>query len=51
MNLLHRLIRTLPADQVAVWEDEADIDLNPRLGLDWMLRGMQRVVMTPGKYI
>jgi transposase len=50
-NLLHRLIRTLPADQVAVWEDEADIDLNPRLGLDWMLPGIQRVVMTPGKNI
>ena len=43
------LIDTLPKDQLAVWEDEADIDLNPRIGPDYMLPGMQRTVMTPGK--
>lgn len=32
-----------------VREDEADIDLNPRIGVDWMLRGTQRRVITPGK--
>lgn len=51
MNMIHRLIETLPADQAAVWEDEADIDLNPRIGPDWMLPGTQRVVMTPGKNV
>lgn len=51
MNLLRRLIETLPADQACVWEDEADIDLNPRLGADWMLPGTQRSVMTPGKNV
>jgi transposase len=51
VKLLHRLIRTLPADQVAVWEDEADIDLNPRIASDWTLPGVQRVVMTPGKNV
>lgn len=43
------LIATLPADQVAVYEDEADIHLNPKIGRDWMPRGFQRRVLTPGK--
>ena len=51
VKLLHRLIQNLPNDEVAVWEDEADIDLNPRIGSDWMLPGTQRVVMTPGKNV
>ena len=49
--MIHALIQTLPADQACVWEDEADIDLNPRIGFDWMLPGTQRHVMTPGKNI
>ncbi len=51
MEMIHALIDTLPANQAAVWEDEADIDLNPRIGLDWMLPGTQRHVMTPGKNV
>lgn len=43
------LIEKLPADEVAVWEDEADIELNPRIGFDYMLPGTQRRLMTPGK--
>jgi transposase len=46
--MIHALIETLPPDQAAVWEDEADVDLNPRIGLDWMLPGTQRRVPTPG---
>ena len=51
MKMIHALIDTLPGNQACVWEDEADIDLNPRIGLDWMLPGTQRQVMTPGKNI
>ena len=51
MKLIHRLIDSLPPDEAAVWEDEADIDLNPRIGSDWMLPGTQRQVMTPGKNV
>ena len=51
MAMIHALIDTLPADQACVWEDEADIDLNPRIGFDWMLPGTQRRVMTPGKNV
>lgn len=46
---IRALIADLPANEVAVYEDEADIHLNPKIGLDWMPRGVQRQVMTPGK--
>lgn len=49
MGLIRGLIDSLPQAQACVWEDEADLDLNPRIGLDWMLPGTQRQVMTPGK--
>jgi transposase len=51
VEMIHGLIESLPADEACVWEDEADLDLNPRIGLDWMLRGRQRRVMTPGKNV
>ena len=47
--MIHALIDTLPANHAAVWEDEADLDLNPKIGFDWMLPGTQRRVVTPGK--
>ncbi len=31
------------------YEDEVDIHLNPKLGADWMLRGKQKKVVTPGQ--
>lgn len=49
INMIHRLIETLPADEAAVWEDEVDVHLNPKIGLDWMNRGQQKRVMTPGQ--
>ena len=51
ISAVKSLIDTLPKPQVAVWEDEADIDLNPRIGFDYMLPGTQRTVMTPGKNV
>lgn len=51
MALIHALIDTLPANEACVFEDEADIDLNPRIGVDWTLPGEQRTVMTPGKNV
>lgn len=48
---IHALIDALPAKQAAVWEDEADLDLNPRIGFDYMLPGTQRTVPTPGKNV
>ena len=34
---------------MAVYEDEVDIHLNPKIGLDWMVRGQQKEVETPGQ--
>ena len=51
MAMIRALVDTLPANEAAVWEDEADIDLNPTIGVDWMLPGTQRQVMTPGKNV
>jgi transposase len=49
--MIHALIDTLPPAAAAVWADEADVDLNPRIGLDWMLPGTQREVPTPGRNV
>jgi transposase len=40
---------TLAEDEVLVYEDEVDIHLNPKIGLDWMVRGQQKEVTTPGQ--
>jgi transposase len=48
---IRALIDSLPATEAAVWEDEADVDLNPRIGFDWMLPATQRHVMTPGRNV
>ncbi|MEH8184144.1 hypothetical protein Q7I33_20905, partial [Aeromonas allosaccharophila] len=31
------------------YEDEVDIDLNPKLGADWMFRAQQKRLVTPGQ--
>jgi transposase len=46
---IQQLVDTLPDDEVAVYEDEVDIHLNPKIGLDWMVPGQQKEVLTPGK--
>lgn len=48
IRLIHRLIETLGDDEVAVWEDEVDVHLNPKIGSCWMRRGQQAEVVTPG---
>lgn len=37
------------AAEPVFYEDEVDIHLNPKAGRDWMLRGHQRRLVTPGK--
>jgi transposase len=49
IRLIRQLIQSLPPGQAAVWEDEIDIHLNPKIGPDWMLPGTQRQVLTPGQ--
>jgi hypothetical protein len=49
LRRLRRLVRDVGADEPVVYLDEVDIDLNPKIGLDWMLRGQQKPVRTPGQ--
>jgi transposase len=49
INELRRLIETLPRREIVVYEDEVDVHLNPKIGLDWMGHGQQKEAMTPGK--
>jgi transposase len=46
---LRKLIETLPPQEIALFEDEVDIHLNPKIGPDWMLPGTQKEVVTPGQ--
>ena len=49
LHAIEELIAQLPPDEVVVYEDEIDIHLNPKIGLDWMVRGQQKEVLTPGQ--
>jgi transposase len=49
LNQLRRLVAGLPRNEVAVYEDEVDIHLNPKIGYDWMGHGQQKEVLTPGQ--
>ncbi len=49
IRALRRLLETLPRNEAAFYEDEVDIHLNPKIGLDWMVKGQQKEVVTPGQ--
>lgn len=46
---IRRLEARASADEPVLYSDEIDIHLNPKIGRDWMLRGRQRRIVTPGK--
>lgn len=45
---IRQLLAELPDDETAVFEDEVDVHLNPKIGSCWMVRGRQTEVTTPG---
>jgi transposase len=45
---IQRLLRHLAPDETAVFQDEVDVHLNPKIGACWMERGRQAEVVTPG---
>lgn len=45
------VVGKLRRGHVAVYLDEVDVHLNPKVGLDWMNRGTQKQVPTPGKNV
>lgn len=51
LNQIRRLVDNLPRGEVVLYLDEVDIHLNPKIGDDWMLRGQQKEVLTPGKNV
>jgi putative transposase len=48
LNRIRELLDDLPADEVAVFQDEVDVHLNPKIGSTWMPKGEQATVTTPG---
>jgi transposase len=46
---LTRLISRAGPENEILFVDEMDIHLNPRIGSDWMRRGKQKTVRTPGQ--
>jgi len=48
---IRRAVDGIGANEVAVYLDEVEIHLNPKIGPDWMNRGKQKEVMTPGQNI
>lgn len=48
LGRIQKLLRSLRADETAVFQDEVDIHLNPKIGSAWMPRGQQAQVVTPG---
>jgi len=51
LGAIRHLLATLPRRHEAVYEDEVDIHLNPKIGPDWMVRGHQKEVVTPGQNV
>ncbi len=49
LQKLRALLHSLPAGETAVFMDEVDVNLNPKVGCMWMKRGQQAEVETPGK--
>jgi len=45
---LRSFLANLAADEIAVFQDEVDINTNPKIGAMWMFRGQQAQVETPG---
>jgi transposase len=48
LRALRRLLAGLPANEVAVFEDEVDLNTNPKIGRMWMRKGQQATIETPG---
>lgn len=51
LRRIQRLLRSLPSDETAVFQDEVDVNLNPKIGSAWMKRGQQATVETPGNNV
>jgi putative transposase len=48
LHALRQLLAALPPTEIAVFQDEVDINTNPKIGAMWMRRGHQAEIPTPG---
>jgi putative transposase len=48
LRKLRHLLAGLPPGEVAVFQDEVDVNTNPKVGAMWMRRGEQAELVTPG---
>jgi transposase len=48
LRKIRELLKYLPEDEAAVFQDEVDLNLNPDIGSMWMEKGEQAEVVTPG---
>lgn len=51
LDSIERLVDSASADAEVLYVDEADVDLNPRIGLTYIKRGQQPLVLTPGQNV
>jgi transposase len=51
LNQIKNLIATVPRNERVFYEDEVDIHLNPKIGLDWRGYNQQKETETPGKNV
>jgi len=51
LSKIRHLLATLPDDETAVFQDEVDINTNPKIGAMWVRRGQQAEVVTPGNNV
>lgn len=49
LNAIREVVASASGEDEVFYVDEADIDLNPKIGSCYMRRGRQLVVLTPGK--
>lgn len=49
MKEINKALKTANAEHPVFYVDEADVDLNPRIGSCWSPRGQQTRIPTPGK--
>jgi transposase len=48
LRKIRKLLEHLPDNEIAVFQDEVDVNTNPKIGSMWMRRGQQAEVVTPG---
>jgi transposase len=51
LRKIRHLLAHLPANETAVFQDEVDVNLNPKIGSMWMRKGEQAEVITPGNNV